>query len=175
MPKIPRGGCRSQSLGEPSPEKPFGLLVSTGLGARSRRQLPGRAGPACGPLCLRGLKPHPLLTCHAAACLFLSLLPTACFSWPVAPRGPVWPPLRGQVCPCRRPHPPHPPWGHRRQLDTCSLLPGPLPWPSVYLARPGLSMVHTVPSVKTSPPVSPRETNRIWTRRVRLALGRLSA
>lgn len=66
----------------------------------------------------------------------------------------LWPSLAnswGQVCP----HPgPHPTQDHGRQLDTHSLVPWLLSWPSVHLARPGLSTVHTVPFVKTLPLVS---------------------
>lgn len=65
-----------------------------------------------------------------------------------------WPRLAtswGQVCPHLGPRPTQ---DHGRQLDTRSRVPQLLPWPSVHLARPGLSMVHTVPFVKTSPLVS---------------------
>lgn len=63
----------ARASGEPSQEKPFGLLVSTGLGARQRLG----ALLVCGPRNL-SLKLHP--SPRAAACLFLSFLFTACSS-----------------------------------------------------------------------------------------------
>lgn len=66
----------------------------------------------------------------------------------------LWPSLAnswGQVCPHLGPYPIQ---DHGRQLDTHSLVPWLRSWPSVHLARPGLSTVHTVPFVKTLPLVS---------------------
>lgn len=69
MPKIAKGGSGSQSLGEPSQEKPFGLLVSTGLSARER---PG-PGLLCGPGPL-SLKLTSIPTCSCSLSSFLSFL-----------------------------------------------------------------------------------------------------
>lgn len=69
MPKIAKGGSGSQSLGEPSQEKPFGLLVSTGLSAREH---PG-PGLLCGPGPL-SLKLTSIPTCSCSLSSFVSFL-----------------------------------------------------------------------------------------------------
>lgn len=131
MPKIPRGGCRSRSLSEPSQENPFGLLVSAGPGRPRAQTAPGLGRRAALRRHL-SLKPHP--PDPPRGCLPFSFFSShSMLLMALLPPRPVRPPLWGQFCPCPAP-PPHP--GPRKAAR--HVLP-PSRAPALALSRPGAS------------------------------------
>lgn len=142
MPKIPKDGSGSQSLGRAFPGE---TLRSACL------HRPGCPPAPWGSAGVWPSEPKPeatsIPTCSGLPFSFFSFYSMFLVAWFLP-----WPSLAascGEVCPCLGPRPTR---GHRRRLDAWSLLPGPRP--SVHLAHPGPSTIHTVPFVKTLPLVS---------------------